>query len=84
MVLAGETLFVAGPPDSLDAEDPMASFEGRKGALLRAICSENGEKLVERKLGAPPVFDGLIAAGNRLFMCTVDGKVLCFGAPRTE
>ena len=30
MVLAGETLFAAGPPDLLDPEDPLAAFEGRR------------------------------------------------------
>ncbi len=79
MVLAGKTLFVAGPPDVVDPEDPMGAFEGRKGAVLRAVSAADGKKLAERKLDAPPVFDGLIAARGRLLMCTMDGKVICFG-----
>ncbi len=80
MVLAGETLFVAGAPDTLDTDDPMASFDGRKGAVLRAVAAADGGSLSEQKLPAPPVFDGLIATANRLFICTTDGKVHCFGA----
>jgi outer membrane protein assembly factor BamB len=79
MVLAGDTLYVAGPPDILDPDDAMASFEGRKGAVLRALRADDGETLTEQKLGAPPVFDGLIAAAGRLLICTTDGKVLCLG-----
>ncbi|MHC4504913.1 MAG: hypothetical protein ACYTFI_16540, partial [Planctomycetota bacterium] len=82
MVLAGGRLFVAGPPDVVDADDPMAAFEGRKGAVLCAHSAADGKKLAERKLDAPPVFDGLIAAAGRLFMCTTDGHVLCFGKAR--
>jgi len=79
MVLADETLYVAGAPDVLGTEDPMASFEGRKGAVLRAVAARDGKSLGEQILTAPPVFDGLIAARNRLLMCTTDGKVQCFG-----
>jgi len=79
MVLAGDRLFVAGPPDVVDPDDPMAAFEGRKGAVLRVVSAADGKTLAEQKLDAPPVFDGLIAAQGRLLMCTTDGKVVCFG-----
>jgi len=79
MVLAGKHLFVAGEPDVVDPDDPMAAFEGRRGAVLRAQAAADGETLTELKLDAPPVFDGLIAAAGRLFMCTTDGQVICVG-----
>ena len=79
MVAAGPTLFVAGPPDVADNADPYAAFEGRKGALLWSVATADGRKLAEIKLDAEPVFDGLIAAGGRLFMATRDGRVLCLG-----
>ncbi len=81
MVLADETLFVAGPPDVLDPDDPMAAFEGRKGALLWAVSAADGKKLAEYKLDSPPVFDGMIAANRRLYLSTRDGNVLCFSRP---
>jgi hypothetical protein len=79
MVAAQDTLFVAGPPDVVDPEDPMAAFEGRKGAVLRALSTTDGTTLAEQKLDAPPVFDGLIAASGRLLMCTTNGHVVCLG-----
>ena len=77
MVKAGDVLFVAGPPDELDAKDPYAVFEGRKGARLVAVSSRDGKKLGETSLDVPPVFDGLIAAGGRLFVSLEDGSLLC-------
>jgi len=79
MVATQDTLFVAGPPDVVDPNDPMAAFEDRKGAVLRAFSTADGSALAEHKLDAPPVFDGLIAASGRLFMCTTDGCVVCLG-----
>jgi len=79
MVLAEDTLFVAGPPDVLDPQDPLAAFEGRKGGVLRALSAADGEKLTEYELKSPPVFDGMIAANERLYICTRDGRVLCMG-----
>lgn len=79
MVLAGQTLFAAGPPDVLDPDDPLAAFEGRKGGALLAVSCADGTGLAEYKLESPPVFDGMIAANERLYLATTDGKVLCFG-----
>jgi hypothetical protein len=79
MVLAGDRLFVAGPPDVVDPDDPMAAFEGRRGAVLRTCSTADGSTVAEVKLDAPPVFDGLIAAAGQLFMATTDGQIVCLG-----
>ena len=80
MVLAGDTLFVAGPPDVIPEDDPLAAFEGRKGASLWAVSALTGEKLSEiQHLKSPPVYDGLIAARGCLYISTTDGCVQCFG-----
>jgi len=78
MVLAGKNLFVAGLPDVVAPNDPMAAFEGRGGAILRVVSPETGQKLAEYRLDSPPVFDGLIAANGCLNLTTIDGSVLCF------
>jgi len=77
MVKAGDTLFVAGPPDVLDPQDPYAAFEARKGAQLVAVSAGDGNKLSQIPLEYPPVFDGMIAANGRLFICLEDGTVVC-------
>jgi len=78
MVLAGESLFVAGPPDVILEDDPHGTFEGRGGGLLWAVSTRDGKKLAEYEMEAPPAFDGLIAAGERLFITTTDGCVSCW------
>ncbi|MHC4439791.1 MAG: outer membrane protein assembly factor BamB family protein [Planctomycetota bacterium] len=80
MVKAGDTLFVAGPPDVLDPDDPYAAFEGRKGAVVLAISAKDGKELSEIPLKHPPVFDGMIAASGRLFVSLQDGSVVSLTA----
>jgi len=77
MVKAGNALFVAGPPDALDPDDPLGAFEGRKGAVLWAVSAEDGKKLAEYKLEKTPVFDGMAAARGRLYIACQDGSILC-------
>ena len=95
MVVAGETLFVAGPPavanetelygsySSSEAQaklaDHVAAFEGRSGALVMAVSKADGEKVAAYRLASAPVFDGMAAAGGRLFLATMDGNVVCLG-----
>ena len=95
MVLADKTLFVAGPPDVVDEEEALVkpddaavraklqaqveALEGRKGGQLMAISAVDGKKLAAVELGAAPVFDGMAAAKGRLYLATLDGKVLCLG-----
>ncbi len=89
MTLAGDVLFVAGPDDLLEesgrkpkGEDVLlrqeAALAGKSGGLLWAVSTEDGQRLSEVRIDSPPVFDGMAAAGGRLFMTTVDGKLRCF------
>jgi outer membrane protein assembly factor BamB len=71
----------------LAAQD--AAMAGEKGALrkeslglLWAVSAENGEKLTECRLEELPVFDGMAAAGGRLYLATTEGAVLCFAGTR--
>ena len=79
LLLADPALFLAGVPDVVPEDDPYAAFDGRKGALLWAVSTTDGSKQAEYKIETPPVFDGLVAAGGRLYMATTDGKVVCMG-----
>ncbi len=77
MVRAADTLFVAGSPDVVDPEDPHGAWEGRKGGVLAAYATSDGKLLAEIKLPAPPVWDGMAAAGGRLYVGLSDGTVVC-------
>jgi len=77
MVLAGATLFAAGPPDVVPENDPWAAFVGRKGAELWAFSASDGQKLADKKLPSPPVLDGMMAAGGRLYLTTIDRRLTC-------
>ncbi len=79
MVRAGGLLLLGGMPMSADPVELAASYEGRKGGLLWTMSTENGSKVAERPLASPPVWDGMAAAGGRLYMTTRDGNVLCLG-----
>jgi len=90
---ANKTLFIAGPPDVVDEEEAFynpndegvlaklekqsAALEGQSGALLLAVSASDGKKLAEYKLDSPPVFDGMAAANNQLYLATENGKILC-------
>ncbi|MEE8452688.1 MAG: PQQ-binding-like beta-propeller repeat protein [Thermoguttaceae bacterium] len=94
MVLAAETLFVAGPPDVVDEEEifgapfdnrvtakaaeQVAALQGKRGALLHVVSTKDGQRLNELELDGCPVFDGMAAAEGKLFVTTMDGKVVCF------
>lgn len=84
MALADDDLFVAGPPDVVDPADPMAAFEGRKGAVLCRLAADVGKTVEKHALEAPPVFDGLIVAAARVIVCSTDGRVVCFAGKSGE
>ena len=77
LVATPRLLFVAGPPDVLDKDDPLGAFEGRKGGLLWVFEAGSGRKRGEYRLDSPPVFNGMAAANGRLYVTTVSGKVIC-------
>jgi outer membrane protein assembly factor BamB len=83
MVVAGDLLFVAGPPDPAAPEQALAALEGKRGARLWVVQAGEGTTLAKYDLDSPPVYDGMAAAAGRLFVSTKNGRVLCFG-PKTE
>jgi outer membrane protein assembly factor BamB len=80
MIRAGESLLLAGVPDAVDEKDYWAAVRGRKGAELHFVSLADGTKTAGMRLEVPPVFDGMAAAGGRLYLATTDGKVHCLGA----
>jgi outer membrane protein assembly factor BamB len=100
MALAGQTLFVAGPPDLVDERrsfrlpddkdiqaklaEQRDALEGRMGSRLWAVAAADGKPAARYRLDALPVFDGLVAARGRLFLATTDGRVLCLAGNQGE
>lgn len=82
MVLAPNSMFLAGPPDLLASDDPTAALQGKKGGLLCVVARADGKKLAQYELESPPVFDGMAAAGGRLYMATLDGRIVCFSGEK--
>ena len=79
MVLAGDKLFAAGPPDVVDAKDPLSAFEGRMSSELHVYSTADGKLLKKLPLSSPAAFDGMSAANGKLYLATKDGKVICLG-----
>ena len=81
MVRAGEHLLIGGMPDTFDPKRPSesasAAFEGQEGGLLHVMSSKDGKILGRVQLESPPVWDGMAAAGGRLYLSTADGTVRC-------
>lgn len=75
-------LFAAGLPDVIDPDDPLASFEGRKGSLLNVYSAGDGSLLKSTQLASAPAFDGMIAAKGRIYMATNNGKLLCMAGKK--
>ena len=53
------------------------AWRGQAGGSLWAVSTKDGAKLAEWKLESPPVFDGMIAAGGRLYLSLMNGSVVC-------
>jgi len=77
MVLAGRTLLLAGP-DAKAVSSPDGPAEG-SGATLIVVSADDGSELGRCRLEAPPVFDGMAAAGGRLLVALENGRVVCLG-----
>ncbi len=74
MVLAGDTLFAAGPGKVTDFAAP----DPKGGVWLQAVSAKDGKTLAEHRLEAPPVFDGMAASDAGLFFVDTGGTVRCY------
>jgi len=77
LVLAHNTLFLAGPPDIFATDEPVRALEGSKGCMLYAMSTADGKELARYDLDSTPVFDGMAAAYGRLYISMKDGSILC-------
>ncbi|MBT3380356.1 MAG: PQQ-binding-like beta-propeller repeat protein [Lentisphaerae bacterium] len=96
MCLAEDKLYVAGPADVVDEryaycnpDDPNVlallkrqerAYAGQTGGQLWSVDRETGGVLTRHAIDTIPVFDGMAAAGGRLYMTTVEGRVISLSA----
>jgi outer membrane protein assembly factor BamB len=74
MLLAGETLFLAGPSEIGDFAARVPEGE----IWLWAVSTEDGTRLAQYKLKAAPVYDSFAASQGNLYFTTVDGRIVCW------
>ena len=89
MVLGDGKLVVAGPVDLgkktskilayQNEAEARAGFQGKKGIFLRVVSAADGKTVSQVKLDAMPVFDGMSAAGGKVYLSLKNGSVACFG-----
>jgi autotransporter-associated beta strand protein len=94
LVAANNTLFLCGPPALEDEEQSFASLDdprtqsdlssqqialsGGRGGLLRAVDKATGNVLATYGVDFIPVWDGMAASRNSLYIATRDGRVICW------
>ncbi len=71
------TLTVAVAAVAAPSAPDVLESTGIQGGLTVHLGCGDGKRLAEHKLGRPPVVDGMIAAGGRLHIATMDGRVVC-------
>jgi outer membrane protein assembly factor BamB len=76
MVLADQTLFIAGPAARQNNRG-LAELATVQPGLLRAVSAADGTTLADGKLAAAPVLDGMAAVSGRLLISCTDGSVRC-------
>ena len=74
MLLAGDTLFLAGPSEILD----FASKTPKGDIWLWAVSTEDGTKKAEYRLKAAPVYDSFAGYRGNLYFTTVDSRIVCY------
>ena len=89
MVVAGETLVVAGPPDLgkkvdkgglrfANPDEALAAVRGQKGVLLQVRSIKDGRTIHKADLSAVPVFDGMSSADGRVYISLESAALECW------
>ncbi len=89
MVLAGDRMVMAGPPDLgrkttgilayENEEEALSGFHGEKGVVLRIVSVQDGSEVSQCELTSMPVFDGMSTAAGKLFISLKNGTIECWG-----
>ena len=74
----------AVPGGSTITQEALRRWQGGRGGILWALSREDGARLAEYDLPAGPVFDGMAAAGGRLYVALTDGSIVCLSQQHGE
>jgi hypothetical protein len=78
--LAGDAVFVGGPPMSRDGESSpdfvLKSLHGEHGGVLLRLSLQDGGGVKVCELPARPVWEGITITDHALFVALRDGKVI--------
>jgi outer membrane protein assembly factor BamB len=77
MALTGEYVVLAGAPDVINPQDPLAVFEDRGPGVLALHRRSDGGEVSSVPLEAPPVHDGMAVAGGRAYLALANGAIVC-------
>jgi len=80
MLKSGDLLFLGVMPTAIPADDPHAGYDGRLGGSLWVCSASDGSRLSEYALPSPVNWDGMAAAGRRLYVSTADGRLVCMAS----
>jgi hypothetical protein len=97
MIKAGDKLIVCGPEKILDERDAVrrypsedlsemlrqqeAILDGQSGGHLWVVGAEDGKVVERHRLSSLPTWDGMAAAGGRVYVSTQEG-VVCLAGDR--
>ena len=80
MLKSSDILFLGVMPIDILADDPHAAYDGRLGGSIWVCSEKDGSKVAEYTLSAPVNWDGMVAAGRRLYLSTADGRLICMAS----
>jgi len=78
MLVAGDAVVLGGMPLA-DGPEAFPAFEGKKDGLLKVFSASDGTAGAQVKLDSAVVWDGMAAAEGKLFVCTMNGSLVCVG-----
>ncbi|MCP4262198.1 MAG: PQQ-binding-like beta-propeller repeat protein [Planctomycetes bacterium] len=80
LVRAGEVLLLGGTPglsENENVSENFVEFEGHGKGMLWFISAKDGTKTSTFNLEAPPIWDGIAVANERLYISRADGVLEC-------
>ena len=81
IILTEKLLFIAGPPAIRNEAtvEALEKWQGKKGGRLWCLATKDGKKVSQLQLPSPPVYEGMAAAYENIYLALQDGSVLCLG-----